>query len=99
MAVFSFKLARLISGTNAVYSCKRDGFTLMCKDFGGDEEGEWKRCNRGGNPHCFVFFYIFVLFLHLFLGARGRSSALAVMQTQPGFHRLSLNAGNVNQKT
>ena len=38
----SFKLW-LISGTNAVYSCKKAGFTLMCKDLDNDEEGAWKR--------------------------------------------------------
>ena len=38
----SFKLW-LISGTNAVYSCKKAGFTLMCKDLDSDEEGAWKR--------------------------------------------------------
>jgi len=32
------------TGTTAVYSCKGDGFTLMCREFGGDKEGEWKRC-------------------------------------------------------
>jgi len=32
------------TGTNAVYSCKGAGFTLMCKESEGDEEGGWKRC-------------------------------------------------------
>lgn len=32
------------TGTNAVYSCKKAGFTLMCKDLDNDEEGAWKRC-------------------------------------------------------
>ena len=36
----------LISGTNAVYSCKKAGFTLMCKDLDNDEAGAWKRCKE-----------------------------------------------------
>jgi len=32
------------TGTNAIYSCKEDGFTLMCKGDEGDNEGVWKRC-------------------------------------------------------
>ena len=65
MALSSFKLARLISGTTAVYSCKKASFTLMCKNFGGDEEGEWKRCSGEKVQHCFVFFVFFDIFLQV----------------------------------
>ena len=65
-------LQGLISGTKAVYSCKKASFTLMCKEFGGDEEGEWKRCN--GEKISIVLFLIsfnFLVFFCIFLQVQG----------------------------